>query len=257
LLRCANVSKSFGGLQALKEISLAVRDGTITGLVGPNGSGKSTLLNLISGIYTVDSGSISFCGKEISNLPSYKICHQGISRTSQVVQSFQGMTALENVLIGSTFGVGKTISKVDARQKAEDALNFVNFPEEKMNKPVSSLTISELKRIQLAKALSSEPKLLLLDELLTGLNPAECDKEIKLIQKIRESGITVLMIEHVMRIIMGLCDEVAVLHHGEKIAEGTPKEISSNESVIKVYLGKRFLLREKNNDIAERSEWHV
>jgi len=253
LLECTNVSKNFGGLQALKKIDLTVQKGEITGLVGPNGSGKSTFLNLVSGIYPVDSGSMVFCGERISNLPPYKICNKGISRTSQVVQCFHGMTALENVLVGSTFGIGRSIPSTEAREKAENALSFVNFPSDKINAVVNNLTISELKRVQLAKAFASQPKLLLLDELLTGLNPAECDKEIKLIQKIRDSGVTVLMIEHVMRIIMGLCDKVAVLHHGEKIAEGTPQEVTSNDSVIKVYLGKKYVLYEGKNNSGKQS----
>ena len=244
MLECTNVSKSFGGLQALKNVNLTVEDNKITGLVGPNGSGKSTFLNLVSGIYSIDSGAIIFNGDSISKLPPYRICNKGISRTSQVVQCFHGMTVLENVLVGSTFGIGKKISKAEALKKAEEALEFVNFPMQKTKTSVSNLTISELKRVQLAKALASGPKLLLLDELLTGLNPTECDREIRLIEKIRDSGVTILMVEHVMRIIMGLCDKVIVLHHGEKIAEGTPETVSKDESVIKVYLGKKYVLYE-------------
>ena len=250
LLECTNVSKSFGGLQALKNVNLTVEDNKITGLVGPNGSGKSTFLNLVSGIYSIDSGTIIFNGDSISKLPPYRICNKGISRTSQVVQCFHGMTVLENVLVGSTFGIGKKISKAEALKKAEEALEFVNFPMQKTKTSVSNLTISELKRIQLAKALASGPKLLLLDELLTGLNPTECDREIRLIEKIRDSGVTILIVEHVMRIIMGLCDKVIVLHHGEKIAEGTPETVSKDESVIKVYLGKKYVLYEdKKNSL--------
>ena len=254
LLECTNISKSFGGLQALKNVNLTVKDNKITGLVGPNGSGKSTFLNLVSGIYSADSGVIIFNGDSISKLPPYRICNKGISRTSQVVQCFHGMTVLENVLVGSTFGIGRRISKAEALKKAEEALEFVRFPMEKTKTSVGNLTISELKRIQLAKALASNPKLLLLDELLTGLNPTECDREIRLIEKIRNSGVTILMVEHVMRIIMGLCDKVIVLHHGEKIAEGTPETVSKDESVIKVYLGKKYVLYEdkKNSSTVSR-----
>ncbi len=251
LLKCIGVSKSFGGLQALKAIDLTVESSKITGVVGPNGSGKSTLLNLISGIYKLDSGRILFDKDEISNLPPYRICNMGISRTSQIVQTFHGMTALENVLIGSTFGSGRKTAIKDARLKAEDTLALVNFPHAKNGTPVDQLTISELKRVQLAKALATGPKLLLLDELLTGLNPTECDREIQLVKQIRDSGISILMVEHSMRIIMGLCDTVVVFHHGEKIAEGTPQEISNNESVIKVYLGKKFVLY-GDRDVSEK-----
>ncbi|MFH0848524.1 MAG: ABC transporter ATP-binding protein [archaeon] len=252
MLKCLGVSKAFGGLQALKAIDLTVESQKITGIVGPNGSGKSTLLNVISGIYPLDSGRIILNEQEISNLPPYKICNMGISRTSQIVQTFHGMTALENVLVGATFGSGRRIRDADARLKAEETLALVTFPQEKNNITVNNLTISELRRVQLAKALATDPKLLLLDELLTGLNPSECDREIELIKKIRDSGITILMVEHVMRIIMGLCDTVVVLHHGDKIAEGTPQEISSNESVIKIYLGKKFVLYEDKDTLLKK-----
>jgi branched-chain amino acid transport system ATP-binding protein len=244
LLTCTDVAKSFGGLQALKSVTLTADDAKITGIVGPNGSGKSTLLNLIGGFYRLDSGEITFDGHRITNLPPYQICKMGISRTSQIVTSFQGMTTLENVLVASTFGARDRVSKSSRRQAAEEALGLVNFPPDKVNSLVRDLTISELKRVQLAKALASKPKLLLLDELLTGLNPTECDKEIRLIRRIHALGVSVLIVEHVMRIIMGLCDKVVVLHHGENIAEGTPSEIARNDAVVKVYLGRKYVLHE-------------
>ena len=247
LLRCIDVAKSFGGVQALKSVTLTADDHKITGIVGPNGSGKSTLLKLISGFYRLDGGDIIFDGHRITNIDPHDICCMGISRTSQIVQAFYGMTTLENVLVGSTFGARNRVPKSERRQVAEDALSIVKFPPEKINCLVSDLTIAELKRVQLAKALASKPKLLLLDELLTGLNPTESDKEIQLIRKINAFGTTIIIIEHVMRIIMGLCDKVIVLHHGEKIAEGTPEEISKNDSVVKVYLGKKYALREDNS----------
>ena len=247
LLRCVDVSKSFGGLQALKSVTLTADDQKITGIVGPNGSGKSTLLKLISGFYRLDGGDINFDGRRITNLHAHDICRMGVSRTSQIVQAFYGMTALENVLVGSTFGAANRVPASDRRQAAEDALSMVNFPPEKINSLGSDLTIAELKRVQLAKALASKPKLLLLDELLTGLNPTESDKEIQLIRRINTLGTTIIIIEHVMRIIMGLCDKVIVLQHGEKIAEGTPEEISKNDSVVKAYLGRKYALHEDNN----------
>ena len=247
MLRCVDVAKSFGGLQALKSVTLTADDQKITGIVGPNGSGKSTLMKLISGFYRLDSGDIIFDGRKITNLHSHDICRLGISRTSQIVQAFYGMTALENVLVGSTFGAANRVPASDRRQAAEDALSMVNFPPEKINSPGSDLTIAELKRVQLAKALASKPKLLLLDELLTGLNPTESDKEIQLIRKISTLGTSIIIVEHVMRIIMGLCDKVIVLQHGEKIAEGTPQEISKKDSVVKAYLGRKYALHEDNN----------
>jgi branched-chain amino acid transport system ATP-binding protein len=222
LLKCTQVSKQFGGLQALKNVDFTVNEGEIAGLVGPNGSGKSTLLNLISGVYKPDSGQILFLNEDISKLPPYKICAKGITKTAQTVQSFPEMTAQENVLT-----------------------SFVGLGKEKFNVPAKNLNVVELRRIQLAKALATSPKLLLLDELLTGLTPKECDEAIELIKLINKQGITVLIVEHVMRVIMGLCDRVIVLHHGEKICEGTPKTVVCNEKVVKVYLGKRFTFGEE------------
>jgi branched-chain amino acid transport system ATP-binding protein len=244
LLRCTEVSKRFGGLQALKKVDFTVNKNEIAGLVGPNGSGKSTLLNLISGVYKPDSGKILFLDEEISKLPPYAICSRGITKTSQTVQSFPDMTATENVLAGLLFADKKNTSKTEAVTRAKELLEFVGLSQEKFDLPAKNLNVVELRRIQLAKALATSPKLLLLDELLTGLTPRECDEAIKLIRLIRKQGVTVLIVEHVMKVIMGLCDRVTVLHHGEKIFEGTPKEVVTDEHVVKVYLGKRFSLCE-------------
>jgi branched-chain amino acid transport system ATP-binding protein len=244
LLKCIEVSKRFGGLQALKKVDLTVKKHEIAGLVGPNGSGKSTLLNLISGVYKPDSGKITFLDKDISKLPPYRICSKGITKTSQTVQSFPDMTATENVLTGVLFNGKNGAKKIDALSKARELLTFVGLNQEKFDVPARNLNVVELRRIQLAKALATTPKLLLLDELLTGLTPRECDEAIELIKLINKQGITVLIVEHVMRVIMGLCDRVTVLHHGEKIFEGTPKEVVSDKRVVKVYLGKRFSLCE-------------
>jgi branched-chain amino acid transport system ATP-binding protein len=244
LLKCTEVSKRFGGLQALKNVDFTVNENEIAGLVGPNGSGKSTLLNLISGVYKPDSGKILFLGEEISKLPPYAICSKGITKTSQTVQSFPDMTATENVLVGLLFADKKNTSKTEAVPRAQELLEFVGLSQEKFDLPAKNLNVVELRRIQLAKALATSPKLLLLDELLTGLTPRECDEAIKLIRLIRKQGVTVLIVEHVMKVIMGLCDRVTVLHHGEKIFEGTPKEVVTDEHVVKVYLGKRFSLCE-------------
>jgi branched-chain amino acid transport system ATP-binding protein len=213
--------------------------------VGPNGSGKSTLLNLISGVYNPDSGQIVFLNEDITKLPPYKICAKGITKTSQTVQSFPEMTAVENVLTSVLFNKKKSASKISVLLKAQDLLGFVGLGKEKFDVPAKNLNVVELRHIQLAKALATSPKLLLLDELLTGLTPAECDEAIELIKLINKQGVTVLIVEHVMRVIMGLCDRVIVLHHGEKICEGTPKQVCNDENVVKVYLGKRFTLGEE------------
>jgi len=244
LLKCTEVSKRFGGLQALKKVDLTVNKNEIAGLVGPNGSGKSTLLNLISGVYKPDSGKIFFLDEDISKLPPYVICSKGITKTSQTVQSFPEMTAIENVLTGVLFNGKKNTEKTEALPRARELLEFVGLNQEKFDIPAKNLNVVELRRVQLAKALATMPKLLLLDELLTGLTPRESDEAIELIKLINKQGVTVLIVEHVMRVIMGLCDRVTVLHHGEKIFEGTPKEVANDERVVKVYLGKRFSLCE-------------
>jgi branched-chain amino acid transport system ATP-binding protein len=244
LLKCTEVSKRFGGLQALKKVDFTVNRNEIAGLVGPNGSGKSTLLNLISGVYKPDSGKITFLDEDISKFPPYKICSKGITKTSQTVQSFPDMTAIENVLTGVLFNRKNNADKTEALPKAKELLELVGLNPEKFDLPAKNLNVVELRRVQLAKALATTPKLLLLDELLTGLTPRECNEACELIRLINKQGVTVLIVEHVMRVIMGLCDRVTVLHHGEKIFEGTPKEVANDERVVKVYLGKRFSICE-------------
>jgi branched-chain amino acid transport system ATP-binding protein len=239
------VSKEFGGVQALKNVDLTVKENSITGLVGPNGSGKSTLLNVISGVYKPTSGKILFNNEDISKLAPYAICARGITKTSQTVQSFPDMTTIENVRIATMFAKKQDKAETDSRGKAEELLRFVGLGPEKFNVLAKELNVVELRRVQLARALATKPKLLLLDELLTGLTPKECDEAIALIKLINKQGITILMVEHVMKVIMGLCEEVTVLHHGEKICEGTPGEVCSDKGVIAVYLGKKYALEEE------------
>lgn len=244
MLKCIAVSKEFGGLQALKKVDLTVEENIIAGLVGPNGSGKSTLLNVISGVYKPDEGKIIFMGSDISKLPPYAICSRGVNKTSQTVQSFPDMTTIENVRIGVLFAKRQSDHEMDSEKKARELLNFVGLGSEKFNVPAKNLNVVELRRVQLARALATNPKLLLLDELLTGLTPRECDEAISLVRLINKQGITILMVEHIMKVIMGLCEQVTVLHHGEKICEGTPAEVCSNKEVINVYLGKKFSFEE-------------
>ena len=245
MLRCIEVSKEFGGLKALKQVNFTVNENEITGLVGPNGSGKSTLLNVISGIYKPDSGKVEFLNENISKLPPHQICSKGITKTSQTVQSFPEMTTLENVFVGALFGRKETEDEHDPLDKAKELLAFVGLGKDKFNVPARNLNVIELRRVQLARALATSPKLLLLDELLTGLTPKESDVAIALIKRINKQGVTLLIVEHVMRVIMGLCDRVTVLHHGEKICEGKPGDVCNDENVIKVYLGKKFSFDEE------------
>jgi len=239
LLECVGVSKKFGGLEALKKVDFTVNKNEIAGLVGPNGSGKTTLLNVISGVYKPDSGKVLFMNEDISKLSPHLVCSKGITKTSQSVQSFPDMTTLENVLTGVLFG-REEAKEHDPIRKAEELLEFVGLDQQKFNVPAKNLNVVELRRVQLARALATAPKLLLLDEILTGLTPKESDEAIALVKLIREQGVTILMVEHVMKVIMGLCDRVTVLHHGEKICEGTPEEVCNDENVVKVYLGKKF-----------------
>jgi len=245
VLKCIEISKEFGGLQALKKVDLIVHENEIAGLVGPNGSGKSTLLNIISGVYKPDSGKVLFMNEDISKLPPYAVCAKGITKTSQTVQSFPDMTTIENVLISVLFAQKKGQAEQDPAERAKGLLKLVGLEEEKFNLPAKHLNVVELRRVQLARALATSPKMLLLDELLTGLTPKECDDAIDLVKLINKQGVTVLMVEHVMRVIMGLCSRVTVLHHGEKICEGTPSEVCNDNDVIKVYLGKKFSFGEE------------
>lgn len=236
LLETKNVTKRFGGLVAVNDVSLNVEEGLIFGLIGPNGAGKTTLLNSISGVYKPEEGKVFFNGQDITPLSADKICHCGIARTFQIVNSFPQMTVLENVMVGAIFGGRKGREKPEA--VAEKMLDFVEFPLS-YDKLAQDLNTIQLKQLELARALATDCDLLLLDEVAAGLTPAELDELSKLIFRIRDSGITIIMVEHLMKLIMGVCDRIAVLSFGRKIAEGTPQEITENEEVIEAYLGSK------------------
>lgn len=236
ILQCKNVTKRFGGLVALKNVNLEVDEKEIVGLIGPNGSGKTTLFNVICGVYRPEAGSVYFENKNITKLKPSKICKLGIGRTYQLVRPFKNMTVLENVMVGALFGRGKRIDMNTARKEASYWLDFVGLSGHEKT-ICSALNVALLRRVELARALATEPKLLLLDEVMAGLNPAEVSKEGELIRKIRDVGITIFWIEHVMKAIMNYAERIIVLNFGEKIAEGTPKEIRSHEKVVHAYLG--------------------
>jgi branched-chain amino acid transport system ATP-binding protein len=237
MLTTKDLTKQIGGLTAVNGVDLFLGDDEIVGLVGPNGAGKTTLLNMISGITVPTRGKITFLGEDITGLKAHQICKKGIAKTFQIAESFPGLTARECTMIGALFGNQKKISMGEARTEAVQILDFVSFPLDKQDTIIKNLNVVELKKVQLARALASKPKLLLLDELTTGLNPKESNEAVELIKKIRDNGVSILIIEHVMSVIMGVSNRIVVLDHGEKIAEGHPYEVVNNQKVIDTYLG--------------------
>jgi branched-chain amino acid transport system ATP-binding protein len=237
MLSLSGVTKQIGGLTAVNRVDLRIDTGQIIGLVGPNGAGKTTLLNIISGMLPLTSGTVSFCGEDITGMRADRICRKGISKTFQIAESFPDLTAQQCVMIGVLFGNSHAPGMREAEAEALEILARVNFPEEKSRTLTRNLNVVELKRLQLARALACHPKLLLLDELTTGLNPKESSEAVGLIRKIREEGTSILIIEHVMSVIMGVSDRIIVLDHGVKIADGRPYEVVNNQQVIDTYLG--------------------
>ncbi len=238
ILRVENITKRFGGLLALADVSFSVMKGEILGLIGPNGAGKTTLFNVITGVYKPDNGRVYFKGEDITGKKPHVIARKGISRTHQIVKPFGDLTVLENTMIGALFGPKHdAITQEEAREIAIEVLDFVGLGDKK-DLPAKVLNIQEKKRLELARALAQEPELLLLDEVLAGLNPSEVSRMLKLLGRIREErGITMIMIEHVMHAVMNIADRIVVLHFGRKIAEGTPEEVAVNPEVIAAYLG--------------------
>ncbi|WP_375461248.1 ABC transporter ATP-binding protein [uncultured Enterovirga sp.] len=235
LLSIETVSRRFGGLTAVSEVSLAVGAGEIVGLIGPNGAGKSTLFNLIAGAIPVSSGTIRFEGEDITGLSAPDRCRRGIARTFQVVKGFDSMSVLDNVVVGALV---RHPQAGRARAKAAEILDFAGLAS-RAGAPAGDLTPPEKRRLEVARALATEPKLLLLDEVMTGLTPTEAQRGVELVRRVRETGVTVLMVEHVMEIVMPLVDRAFVLHLGRELAHGKPAEVAVDPGVISAYLGDR------------------
>jgi branched-chain amino acid transport system ATP-binding protein len=227
------LSKRFGGLRAVQDVSFTVKENETVALIGPNGAGKTTSFNLITGFHRPDAGSVMAYGREIVGLKPHDICAHGLARTFQVAKPFGAMTVLNNVMTGAFLRDRNTTA---ARKKAREAIEFVGLSAKEQT-AAKDLTTIDQRRLEMARALATQPRLLLLDEVMAGLNPAEIDSAVALVDKLSQRGLTIVIVEHVMRAIMAVARHIVVLDHGQKIAEGSPKEIVENPEVIRAYLG--------------------
>ncbi len=237
ILTVENISKHFGGLVAVNSLSLSVERGQIVGLIGPNGAGKTTAFNMISGYYRADSGRVTFDGQDITGKRPDQICKLGLARTFQVVKPFPHLSVLDNVIVGA---YNRTSDKHVARRKAEEVIGFLGMTDIALS-TAGSLPVAGRKRLEIAKALATEPKMILLDEAMAGLRPTETDQIIELVRQVSKQGIALLLVEHVMRVIMALADTIVVLHHGEVIAQGEPRQVVADKAVIDAYLGEEVI----------------
>ncbi len=242
-LELKNVTKRFGGVAAVDDVTFAIGKGEILGVIGPNGAGKTTLLNCISGVYRLDGGDVRWQGESIAGLAPYRVARLGIGRTFQIVKPFTSMTVRENVVAGALFGSDEDRPRLGAAfGRADGVLELVGL-RSKADLPVSAMTIPDRKRLEVARAVATRPKLLLLDEVMAGLNPVEIDDALDMVRAVHQSGVTVVLIEHVMRVIVGVCARVVVLDVGRMLADGPPDVVLRDERVIQAYLGERYARR--------------
>ena len=237
ILEGEGVTKHFGGLAAVSRVDFCVEEGEVVGLIGPNGAGKTTLFNVISGALVPKAGAIRFSGQDIAGMKPHSICRMGLARTFQSVKVFPDLPVAENVYLGSMFGRPGRTSATEAGEDVTNLLEFVGLADVR-GTPAGDLQLANQKRLEVARALATHPRLLLLDEVMAGLNPTEVAEAMDLVTRIRDQGITIFMIEHVMKAIMTICNRIMVLNHGKKIAEGTPQEIATSQRVVEVYLGE-------------------
>jgi branched-chain amino acid transport system ATP-binding protein len=241
LLLLDGVTRTFGGLRAVDGVSFELQPGEILGLIGPNGAGKTTLINLITGVHPATGGRVVFEGQDITRLKSYRIARLGIARTFQIVQPFPKMTVLENVAAGSLFA-GRASSMPEASRQAMEQLRFTGLAAVS-ERPALSLTLAQRKRLEFAKSLAMKPRVLMLDEVNAGLNPVEVEDALALIRKVAETGVTIILIEHLLKVVVSVSTRVVVLHHGKLIAEGAPDAVLRNPLVVEAYLGAKYAAR--------------
>src|SRR6201987_2460062 len=251
ILRLDAVSKRFSGLQALRDVTLCINKGEVLGLIGPNGAGKTTLVNTVCGVTPASSGTISFGGADIPAIKTYRAARLGLSRTFQIVQPFAEFTALDNVAAAALFSQAGA-SLASAREAAMAHLDFVGLAAQ-ASQPAATLTLAMRKRLELAKALAMKPKLLFLDEVNAGLNSAEVERATALIHQLAASGITIVMIEHLMKVVLNVCTRIAVLHNGELIADGAPRDVIDNPAVVEAYLGQQYAKKHVEKHVEPRA----